>query len=146
MVNKSKIKGSKFEHDAVMILNKIIDGANFRRIPGSGAIGTSMGESLLTGDIKGVVDYFPKQFKIECKTGYNSSTNKEVKQFTLKKEWLDKIWEEAQGTYSMPLLIGKFENARAGTKVFVVMDVDVFAELINRYTILQKSLDEESEE
>lgn len=146
MTNKAKIKGSKFEHDAVIILNKSIDGANFRRVPGSGAIGTTLGESLLTGDIKGNVENFPKQFKVECKAGYNTSTNKEVKQFTLKKEWLDKIWSEAQAAYALPILMGKFDNARSGTRVFVVMDIDVFSEIINRYTLLQKELLERDNE
>ena len=140
MTNKSKTKGSKFEHDAVNILNSSIDGAHFRRIPGSGAIGTSLGESLLTGDISGSVDNFPKKFKVECKAGYNSSSNKEVKQFTLKKEWLDKIWSEAQDVYALPILIGKFDNVHSGTKEFVVMDIDIFSEIINRYTLLQKEL------
>jgi hypothetical protein len=138
--NKSKVKGSRFEHDAVEILTQLVSGSKFKRIPGSGAIGTTLGESLLTGDIVGIIDNYPQRFKGECKVGYNSSTNKEVKQFTLKKEWLDKIFNEAQGTYSLPFLIGKFDNARAGTKVFVVLDVEVFAELINKYTDLQKGL------
>jgi len=142
MTNKNKIKGSTFERDVVKILNKLINGADFRRIPGSGAIGTATGESLLTGDIAGRISYFPVKFKGECKVGYNSSTNKEVKQFTLKKEWLDKIWEEASATYSLPLLFGKFDNARSGTKVFVVMDIDIFADLINRYTKLQRDFEE----
>jgi hypothetical protein len=139
--NKSKDKGSKFERDIVKILNDIIVGANFKRIPGSGAIGTIMGESMLTADVRGKVDNFPVDFKGECKVGYNSSTGKEVKQFTLKKEWLDKVWEQASGDYSLPVLFGKFDNARSGTKIFVVMDVDVFADLINRYTKVQRDLD-----
>lgn len=141
MVNKNKIKGSTFERDIVKILNSIIDGADFKRIPGSGAIGTIIGESLLTGDVSGKVEHFPVKFKGECKVGYNHSTNKEVKQFTLKKEWLDKIWEEASATYSLPILFGKFDNARSGTKVFVVMDVDIFADIINRYTRLQRDIE-----
>lgn len=134
--NKAKIKGSQFERDAVDILNKLINRSIFRRIPGSGMIGTILEEPLLTSDIKGRVESIPKEFKIEAKVGYNNSIDKEVKQFTLKKEWLDKVNMEAFGSYGIPLLIGKFSGAREGTKVFVVMDVVVFADLINKITEL----------
>lgn len=146
MVNKAKIKGSNFEREVTKILMDLIPGSEWKRIPGSGAIGTIIGESLLTGDIVGKIENYPVRFKGECKAGYNSSTNKEVKQFTIKKEWLDKIFEQAQAIYSLPVLFCKFDNARSGTKVMAVMDVDVFAELINRYTILQESLDSENKE
>ncbi len=141
--NKAKIKGSTFERDAVDLLNRLIRRSNFRRIPGSGMIGTILGEPLLTSDIKGRVDSISKEFKIEAKVGYNSSTDKEIKQFTLKKEWMDKISLEAYGSYGIPLLIGKFSGAREGTKVFVVLDVTVFADLLNRITDLYEELEKE---
>ncbi len=141
MTNKNKIKGSAWEHDVVVLLNQSIDGANFRRIPGSGAIGTSLSEPLLTGDVSGSVDDFPKKFRVECKVGYNSSTDKEVKQFTLKKEWLDKIAMEAKQSFSIPFLAGKFSGARSGAKNFIVMDLDTFVWLINEYTELKRDLD-----
>ena len=144
--NKSKNKGSAFERDVVKILNDLINNSNWKRIPGSGAIGTILGESQLTGDVVGKIDNFPVPFKGECKVGYNSSTNREVKQFTLKKEWLDKVWNESEANYSMPVLFGKFDNARSGTKIFVVMDIDIFADIINKYTNLQKGIEKENED
>jgi hypothetical protein len=78
---------------------------------------------------------------VECKAGYNSSANKEVKQFTLKKEWLDKIKAEATSSLSMPFLAGKFSGARAGVKHFVVLDFDDFAKLINEFTELKEDYD-----
>lgn len=141
-MNKSKIKGSRFEHDAVEILTALIENSRWKRIAGSGAIGTSLGEPLLTGDVKGEIGSYPKKFRVECKVGYSSGQ----KQFTLKKEWLDKIAMEAGQTYSLPFLIGKFDNARAGVKTFIVMDTNVFAEIMNDYTELKEQLDKLMEE
>ena len=141
MVFKSKKKGNTFESDVVEILNQKIVGATFKRIPGSGALGTSMDEPLLTGDVSGKVEGLNERFKVEAKCGYNTSTDREVKQFTLKKEWLDKIIMEAKAALSIPLLIGKFSGARKGVQVFVVMDVDTFSNIINELSRLQKELD-----
>lgn len=141
MTNPMKRKGSDFERQAVEILNTLVEDAEFKRIPGSGAIGTSLVEPLLTSDIVGKVNSIPKKFKIECKAGYNTSKDTTVKQFTLKKEWLDKVNMEAQASYSIPMLMGKFSGAREGTKVFVVLDVDVFAQIINEITRLKVLLD-----
>lgn len=141
MVNKNKIKGSTFERDVVDFLNKKIRGSLWKRIPGSGAMGTSLGEPLLTGDILGEINGFFRKLRGECKAGYNSSTNKEVKQFTIKKEWFDKIQKEADNSFAFPIFLGKFSGARSGVKVFVAMDIENFCELINRYTELSEELE-----
>lgn len=137
-----KIKGSNFEREATKLLEEKLVGGKFRRIPSSGAMGTNMNEPLLTGDISGIVDGFPKTFKFEAKVGYNTSKNKEVKQFTLKKEWMDKIIMEADNTFSYPAVIGKFSGARSGVSTFVVLDIDNFAYLVNQITELQRLLNE----
>jgi len=139
MVN-SKNKGSHFESIVVKLFQEKINNSKFKRVPGSGAIGTSMGESLLCGDVIGEIDNFPKKFRLEAKTGYNNSKNKETKQFTLKKEWLDKIAEEAENTYSIPAVVGHFDGAKSGVKNFIVMDVEWFSRLINWHTELQEEL------
>lgn len=136
MVNKQKQKGSAWEHQVVEILNDKVDGSQWKRIVGSGAIGTSMREPLLTGDIKGDVYSFYKKLRGECKTGYGGE-----KQFTLKKEWLDKIKMEAEQSNGMPFLVGKFLGARTGIKHFVVLDLNVFIELLNEYTSLKNDYD-----
>lgn len=138
MTNKNKVKGSRWEHDLVELLTEKVRGSRWKRIAGSGALGTSLGEPLLTGDVSGKVDYFPKSFRVECKTGYNNSNDKEVKQLTIKKEWLDKITKEAEGTFSFPMLAGKFTNSRNGVGKFIVLNLDDFALLINMYTELKK--------
>ncbi len=144
MPNPMKRKGSDFERQAVEILNAIIKNANFKKVPGSGSLGTALFEPLLTADIVGKVDSIPTPFKIECKVGYNPSTNREVKAFTLKKEWLDKVRKEADATFSVPLLMGKFSGVREGVKVFVAMDVEVFAQIINHITKLQEEIDKQN--
>jgi hypothetical protein len=141
MVNKAKQVGSNWEHDLVEILNKKIEESSWKRIAGSGAIGTSLNEPLLTGDVKGEIEGFYKKFKGECKAGYNSSSNKEVKQFTLKKEWLDKIKAEAEVINHIPILFGKFTGARSGVKHFAVLDLNYFIELINEYIELKADYD-----
>ena len=133
---KNKVKGTTFERQAVEILNDLIKDSEWKRIPGSGALGTVLGEPLLTSDIVGKVKSIPKRFKAEAKVGYGGKT-----QFSLKKEWLDKVAKEAEGTFSTPMLIGKFSGAREGVKVFTVMDVEVFAAMINHITKLQEEID-----
>lgn len=141
MSSPQKRKGSDFERLAVEILNAIIKGADFKKVPGSGSLGTALFEPLLTADVKGKVESIPQEFKIECKVGYNTSKDAGIKQFTLKKEWLDKVRKEADATHSIPLLMGKFSGAREGVKVFVTMDVEIFAKIINHITHLQEQLD-----
>lgn len=136
MPNPQKRKGSDFERLAVEILNASIKDSQWKRIPGSGAIGTILDEPMLTSDIIGTVKSIPKRFKLEAKVGYGGAT-----QFALKKEWLDKIKAEADATFSIPLLIGKFSGAREGVKVFVTMDVETFASIINHITLLQEQID-----
>lgn len=142
MTNPQKRKGSDFERLTAEILEKLIKKSRWKRIPSSGAIGTIMMEPGLTSDVKGKVESIPQEFKVECKVGYNSSKVEGVKQFVLKKEWLDKIKAEAQVTYGIPMLVGKFSGAKEGVKVFVVLDVEVFSDLINRIT----ELSDENEE
>ncbi len=141
MSSPQKIKGAGFERLAVEILNTLIEGAEFKKVPGSGALGTSLFEPLLTADVVGKVNSIPKKFKVECKVGYNNSAGKAVKQFTLKKEWLDKVKMEADASFSIPMLMGKFDNVREGVKVFAVLDIEDFASIINHITLLQKELD-----
>lgn len=126
MVNKQKIKGTNWERELVDILNKKVLDSSFKRIPASGAMGTSLGESLLTGDVTGKVAGIRKPFKIECKVGYGGAT-----QLTIKKEWLDKIREEADNSLAYPLLAAKFSGARSGTKHIVILDLDMFIDLLN---------------
>lgn len=142
MVNKQKIKGSRFEREAAKMLNSLVDDSIWKVIPGSGAIGTLMDEAQLQGDISGEVKGFPKKFRGECKTGYSNRTGAETKSFTIQKKWLDKIKKEAESTYSFPVLFCHFDNARTGIKSIAVLDIEDFAKLINLYTEISNGSEE----
>lgn len=135
MVNKNKRKGDDWERQFVDIINSSGLG-DAKRVPASGAMGTSLGEPLLTGDVRVEFTNFPRKFRVECKTGYGGAT-----QLAVKKEWLDKIKEEASGSWSLPLLACKFSGARDGVKKFVVLDIDTFLYLMTHIFELKKELD-----
>ena len=138
-MKSAKAKGSKFEKDVVDYLNKNLTEGKFKKIPGSGAIGTVINEPFLKGDITGVVTGVPKKFKGECKVGYGGET-----QVAVKREWINKIMEEASQDYALPFLTAKFSGARTkdGVQIFVILDIDTFVYLLNLTTSLQKELDE----
>lgn len=127
-------KGSQWERDAAEILSNLLDGT-FKRIPGSGALGTQLDEPGLTADIVGSVRSIQEQFRIEAKVGYGGE-----KQFALKKEWLDKIKKEADAVYGIPLIIGKFSGSREGIKHFIVMDTETFGTLIRGFNDMYDEL------
>jgi Holliday junction resolvase len=135
-----KDKGAGFERDLAKLLNEKVERGAFEKIPGSGAIGTLLHEGLLTADLKGKVYGLPKPLKIECKVGYGGET-----QLTLKREWLNKVMMEAEQTYALPMLFGKFSGARKadGVQVFCVMDVDTVIYLFNLISKLQETAEEE---
>jgi hypothetical protein len=135
MVNKNKAKGTRWENEACDILNEKIQGAHFKRVVGSGAIGTTMGEPTLTGDIKGEIEHTHLKFKGEAKARTGAT------QLALKKEWIDKIIMEAKQTFSIPILFCKFIGARSGVRSFVALDIDTFCDLINLYIDTKKELD-----
>jgi len=125
MVNKQKRKGTDWERQLAKLLNAKLTDAEFKRVPGSGALGTIMNESRLSGDVKGKIPFLSKGITIEAKTGYGGS-----KQHLVKKEWLDKVREEAENSYTIPLLACKFSGAKSGAKHFICMDFDAFSEII----------------
>jgi hypothetical protein len=125
----------------VTLLNEKIEGGTFKRVYASGSVGTYCDVPELTGDVRGTVDNFPQKLKIECKVGYSNKLVGDTKSISVRKEWLDKIIEEASKDYSMPVLICKFDGVRAGVKHFAALDLDTFASMINEITALRKELD-----
>lgn len=135
MVNKNKKKGTQWENDAVKRLNTFA--GYWKRVPGSGAMGTILNEPLLVGDIRGkTMDFMNKDFVLEAKTGYGGA-----KQLTIQKEWFDKITEEADMNFAYPGVVCKFAGARIGTKQFIAFDIDVFGELLRYIKALSVELD-----
>ena len=125
MVNKQKRKGTDWERKIVKLFNASITNAKFKRVPGSGALGTIMNESRLSGDVKGSLPFLSKGITLEAKTGYGGA-----KQHLVKKEWLDKVREEAENSYTIPMLACKFSGAKSGAKHFIVLDFAAFIEVV----------------
>jgi hypothetical protein len=142
MVNKQKIKGTQWENQIVGLIQDNIKNSKAKRIAGSGAIGTSLQEPLLTGDI--IIDFksFPKKFRAEAKVGYGGE-----KQLTLKRDWFNKIKAEAESSYSIPIIICKFLGSRKtdGIQYFVSIDFDTFCSIINYIEDLKQELDSKVE-
>ncbi len=124
MVNKQKQKGSRWERDVVDLFNEHI-GGEWKRIPTSGAIGTLLNESKLTGDVVGRVDYISLPFKLEAKVGYGGAD-----QLTIKREWLEKIKREAEADHSYPALVAKFSGSRGDIKHMIIFDFETFVKLM----------------
>jgi hypothetical protein len=139
--SKQKRKGDAAEREIVDMLNSSLLQGKAKKNPGSGAIGTNVGESLLTGDINLEIYGFPRKIKAECKSGYGNKAHLECKSLRIEKAWLDKIAEEAEANFRLPIFFGKFDNVRKGTKIFCAMDIEVFILLANHITKLREELD-----
>lgn len=142
MVNKNKVKGTRWENQIVELFEKEIPLSAAKRIPASGAMGTIMGEPLLQGDVVLKVYGLPSTIKIDNKVGYGGET-----QLTVKRDWLNKIREEAERTHSIPAVACKFSNARKadGVQYFIALDFLAFCGIMNHITKLQKELDKLAE-
>lgn len=135
MTNRARRKGDTWERDFVELLQKNILNSKAKRIPGSGAFGTLIGEPILQGDIKAEFPGLNQTFRFEAKVGYGGS-----KQLTVKREWLNKIKEEAERTFSLSGLACKFSGAKEkdGIQYFIVLDFDTFCDIINRIGELEE--------
>lgn len=139
MVNKQKRKGTDWERLLEALINKYIKKAEAKRIPGSGAIGTILEMPSLTSDLKIKLNGFTRLFKVEAKVGYGGA-----KQLTMKKEWFDKIKEEADASLSYPAVAMKFSGARkdSGIQYVIAFDFDTFADIMNHVSDLSDELEQ----
>jgi Holliday junction resolvase len=137
MTNKNKIKGSTWERDFVELINENINGAVAKRIPGSGALGTTLGEPGLTSDVVIRIPGFSKKFRVECKVRSGG------KMLTIEKDWFDKVKKEAEMDFSTPLVACKYLGARKseGIQSFVALDFFTFCVIINEMVSLKRELD-----
>lgn len=124
--NRNKRKGSDFEREFVELIISNIYGSDAKRVPASGAMGTSLNEPLLEGDVKATFKGFNKPFRFECKARSGAT------QLAVKREWMNKIKKEAEHSYAYPAVACKLIGARKadGVKFFVVFDLDTFFELM----------------
>lgn len=139
MTHGSKQKGKRFERELTKDLS--INGGKWKRIPGSGSIGTTLGMSNLTGDNRGSYPWWHKELKGEAKFGYGSS-----KQMQLKREWFSKVREEAAVDNKYPVVLLKFTDVTQGdlgSAKVICFNFDVWnemmaelEELYNEYLLL----------
>lgn len=132
-----KRKGTDWERQIADKFNSALETTVWKRVPGSGALGTILEISSLRGDVKGKFNFSKRPVLIEAKTGYGGS-----KQLTVKKEWLDKIKQEADTSFGIPILVCKFSNARKGVRDFIAMDVDEFLKLMRLAEDIYDELDD----
>lgn len=125
MVNQKR-SGTNFERQISKLLDKLSKYWKWKRVAGSGALGTNLHEPGLMGDVVGKSEFVPFNIKLEAKFGYGGA-----KQLTVKKEWLDKILKEAKLTNDLPALVARFKGARTGVEEFVCMDINTFVWLID---------------
>jgi Holliday junction resolvase len=107
MTNPQKIKGTNWERVLAKQLGEHAEVA--KRIPGSGALGTTLGDSRLTGDVYVKYKFMPRSLKIEAKYGYGGST-----QMTIKRLWMTKVREESSANNSIPAVAIKFRDVTGG--------------------------------
>jgi len=124
MIKSAKAKGARWEREAVEVLNEMFPDT-WKRIPGSGAFGTIMNITGLTGDLTGKYKFFPFMFRGENKVGYGG------KEMTVKKEWFDKIRMEADKNFNeVPCVLIKFDNSRSGVRYFIAFDFDALKKIL----------------
>jgi len=133
MVNKNKIKGTTWERDAAHLLNEKFP-ETWRRNPGSGALGTILDMPFLKGDLIGDYDFLPIDFVAEAKVGYGGSM------MQIQKDWFDKIKEEADENYALPVVILKFEKSRTGVRHVIALDFDSWDRLMEYIESMHEEL------
>jgi hypothetical protein len=133
MVNKNKVKGSQWERDAAELLNREFPNT-WKRIAMSGALGTILEIPSLQGDVTGKYSFFPIKFLAEAKVGYGGV------QMKIEKEWFDKIKEQASHSYSLPVVLLKFEKARTGVRHVICMDFETWNKIMSEMEDLKNEL------
>jgi hypothetical protein len=121
--NKNKDKGSRWERDAVLLLNQQFP-STWRRNPGSGALGTILDMPILKGDLVGDYEFLPTTFVAEAKVGYGGT------QMQVRKEWFDKIKMEADQNFALPVVLLKFEKSKTGVRHVIAMDFETWDKLM----------------
>ena len=136
-----KKKGSKFERDLAKYMSSA---GEWKRVPGSGALGTITNTPSLFGDVYGKLhpDLPEFTFIVEAKHGYGGST-----QITMKREWVDKAVEYTKkfassgtGMVPYPLVVIKPNYARMDDSIVVIRLADFRDMLINIIRIYEDML------
>jgi len=125
MASKQKDKGSRFERESAGDLS--VHGGSWRRIPGSGSLGTNLNLSYLTGDVEGYYPWFKLAIKAENKFGYGTA-----KQITVKREWVTKNREQSKIDHKYPCLLLKFDSVHddVGSAKLICFNFDTWSEMM----------------
>ena len=121
-------KGKEFEKETAALAGKY-----GKRIPSSGAFGTTMGEKALAGDAKWVFPFNMgggNEVHVECKHGYDRS-KKEQKSMTIYREWFEKHLNQSKAMDFVPMFAMKFKfTQQNGLSKFVLIPFPVMEKLI----------------
>jgi len=123
----AKRSGTYFENQVEDYFNEMSN-VTAKRIIGSGAFGTISREPRLLGDVYINWAYLDKPILAECKFGYGGKT-----QITIKKEWVDKIVEEAELANRHPALLVKFKGARGGNSKLIAFTWDTWKKIMEYF-------------
>jgi len=109
----------------------------WRRIPGSGAFGTQMDYGQLKGDLMGKYSFLPFTFRAEAKVGYGGA-----KQITMKREWFDKVREEAACNFNeLACVVMKYSNAHPpNTQHVIAFDFETFQKILDIIESMQDEI------
>lgn len=133
-----KRSGTRWEREAVRTLN-MCESATFRRIPGSGSMAYHTGMSSLSGDIEGKYPWWARPFRIEAKYGYGTA-----KSMSFKREWMEKIIEEAGHRRDHPAMVIKFRDVHSGDQSakLIVFTMETWNKLMAELESLWNHVDE----
>ena len=105
-----------------------------KRQPNSGAFGTQHGEMKLTGDVVVSYPWWHIPLLIECKFGYGGS-----KQMALRREWFEKIRQEAKLANRYPAVAIKFRDVTGGdieSSEVICINIDTWEQLMKELEYL----------
>jgi hypothetical protein len=108
-----------------------------------------MNYGQLKGDLTGKYPFLPFTFRAEAKVGYGGA-----KQITMKREWFDKVREEAASNYNeLACVLMKYSNAHPpNTQHIIAFDFETFQKVLdivesmyNEIIELHRRLEEDNE-
>ncbi len=91
----------------------------------------------LKGDLMGKYSFLPFTFRAEAKVGYGGA-----KQITMKREWFDKVREEAAGNFNeLACVVMKYSNAHPpNTQHVIAFDFETFQKILDIIESMQDEI------
>ena len=137
----AKRSGTYFENQVEDYFDEMPN-VTAKRIIGSGAFGTISREPRLLGDVYINWTYLDKPILAECKFGYAQGGKKQV---TVKKEWFDKVTEEAEIAGRYPAVIFRFKGSRGNNSRIIALSWETMQEIANYFERRIDKLEVENE-